>query len=194
MSIMLALLAVDRFDLSIAFQVWVSTFMRALDARIVSNHENDWQNSRESALEYLARGQLMDMVARFCDGEVSGVDAKAVEGVSLVRDDVGALLAELESLHAERSEWLRMHLGELATAGGEPLRRELGRVLELTALHRAWFGQAGAEDPSAPADTEVADTEVASAKHFAAFFQTPSHDPNDPEAAAAAHASRFYRG
>lgn len=187
--ITLALLVVDRFDLSIAFQVWVSCFMRALDARAVSNNENDWQSSRESALEYLARGQLMAMVARFCDGVVSGVDEKAAEGLALVRNDVGALLAELESLHAERSEWLRTHLGELGAAGGEPLRRELGRVLELTALHREWFGPAGAHDPSAPADTELA-----SAKHFAQFFETPQHDPNDPEAAAAAHAARFFRG
>ena len=186
--IMLALLMVDRFDLSIAFQVWISCFMRALDARMVSNNENDWQSSRESALEYLARGQLMAMVARFCDGVVSGVDEKAAEGLAQVRNDVGALLSELEGLHAERSEWLRRHLSELGEAGGEPLRRELARVLELTALHREWFGAAALEDPSAPADTELA-----SAKHFAKFFETPTHDPNDPEAAAAAHAARFFR-
>lgn len=186
--IMLALLMVDRFDLSLAFQVWVSMFMRALDARVVSNNENDWANSRESALEYLARGRLMDMVARFCDGVSAGVAQQAAHGLSLVRGDVTLLSAELDTLLAERSAQLQTHLGELGTDGGEKLRRELARVLELTDVHRAWFGAAGGEDPTAPADTEIA-----SSKHFEQHFRTPSHDPDDPAAAAEAHAARFFR-
>lgn len=186
--IMLALLVVDRFDLSLAFQVWISMFMRALDARMVSNNENDWASSRESALEYLARGRLMDMVARFCDGVSSGVGEQAAHGLSLVRGDVAVLSAELDALLAERAAALQARLGELGEEGGEKLRRELARVLELTDAHRAWFGAAGADDPSAPADTEIA-----SARHFSQHFVTPSHDPDDPAAAAEANASRFFR-
>lgn len=190
--IMLALLVVDRYDLALAFQVWVSAFMRALEQRVVSNNENDWAASRESALEYLARGRLMAMVARFCDGVVSGVDEQAARGLALVRQDVPELAAELDAWLAERTGQLSDALNHLSD-DPETLRKELSRVLEITSVHRGWLGAAAVDD--APADTEIAAAAPpgAAAQHFTQHFVTPTHDPNDPEAAAQAHVARFFR-
>ncbi len=198
----LAVLLVDRFDLALAFQVWQSMFMNALDKRVVSNNENDWVNSKESALEYLARGRLMDLVARFCDGVPSGVADQAARGLSLVREDVAALSAELDALLYTRKETLKANLLELGQSEDRrAIQRELARVPEMTQKHRHLFGAAALA-------LEPADTEVAAAPaiqhytkanvpkgqgHYSPGYVMPEHDASDPDAAAEAHASRFFR-
>lgn len=130
----------DRFDISIALQVWQKFFMLSLYvAKCVSNQEEDWATKRDTALEYLARGRLFDVMGRFCDGVASDISEAAQKGVALIRDDVDALNAELNQAEAEARKLLHARLVEICEDEHGRVQAELERVPEMRAEHRALF-------------------------------------------------------
>ena len=135
----------DRYDTSVALQLWQRFFQLAMQAGVVSQSEDVWQEHRISALEYLARGKLMAICSLFFDGPVQQEDGDidlyqaAQRGVALVRDDVSTLAAELERAEGELHKLLADRCAYIAQQGPGAVALELARVPEMTAEHRAWM-------------------------------------------------------
>lgn len=140
----------DRIDASIALQLWQRFFLPALAAHLVSNDESNWAKHRLSALEYLARGLMIENMGAFFDGINSGVFRAACEGVSRVREDVPALVDEIETTLRDIEKLMLSRASDLVDQqGAEALRRELKRIPEMRGEHRAWYGT-----PEAPQDEQ----------------------------------------
>lgn len=136
------MISTDRYDVAVAFQIWQKFFSLALYGNGVSNKDELWMEHRDTALEYLARGRLMQIMGAFCDGVLTGVSEQAEKGMALIRDDVPELVSELDASEAEARKLLKAHCMDLQEQGIDAVRREVARTVEMRAEHRAWFGDA----------------------------------------------------
>lgn len=157
---------IDRYDLSVALQLWQRFFSLALGASLasdfgpslVSNSEAMWAQHRASALEYLARGKMMAVASLFLDGPVVHEDGDvdlykaAQRGVAIAlgvgSDDpdvsgaaaqtLRSMVAELEAAETELRKLLADRCAYIALDAGQ-VELELSRVPEMTPEHRAWM-------------------------------------------------------
>lgn len=137
----------DRYHLSIAVQVWQRVFTLAIYAVTgVSNNEEGWQKHRDTALEYLARARMMDMIALFCDGFHAGLEEAARKGLMLVRNDVTELSASLDEMRLAAEALLHERLAQLRESDDhDAVADELVRVPEVHIDHRRLLSPPGEE-------------------------------------------------
>lgn len=179
-------MTLDRYDASVALQLWQRFFVLALNAKVVSNDEDVWREQRISALEYLARGRLMWVLGLFFDGATLheegdiNIYEQAQRGVALVRDDVSTLCGEIDQVDAELRKQLADRCAYIAAQGPADVALELARVPEINDEHRAWLGS-----PIAAARGEVVAREVEPENpgFNPAFFKVdgPQQPPQQPQ-------------